>query len=335
MGFGVQLQPGQVLRVAGDWGANKHQRRNPTLNGQTFLNQRKNFNGGVSAYCSGNSCTIEHPDMTVLLRNSPPYNDYTITLKKRGGKFHAAGRCFGTCGGLGRQQYGGQIRGANGGSNRYPCKTCVAGGAFRTVQCRCEEYGVPQDKSLVTSWKAVAREPIMPKLADYVDLPNHQEARQSQLIPQQLSSSAGGGATAHNSTYWKKCIAKFEHTTFMKVIFKECPAPKLDESGAAKCTGHHKKMAKEVKKLADGCAGDSKAANVEPEKMADDYEKNFCLICQSEAETNAHFAEEHCATIVSPCRKKYEEVVNAIEPDEKGHRHNPCAKHEAAPAPAH
>jgi hypothetical protein len=84
----------------------------------------------------------------------------------------------------------------------------------------------------------------------------------------------------------------------MKVVFKDCPAPKLDESGAAKCTGHHKKMAKEVKKLADGCAGDSKAANVEPEKMADDYEKNFCLICQSEAETNAHFAEEHCATIV-------------------------------------
>jgi len=268
--FGVQLAPGQVLRVAGNWGGNKRTRRNPTLNGNNFLNQRKSFNGGVTAHCGGNACTIEHPDMRVLLRNSPPYNDYTITMKKRGGKFVAVGRAFGTCGGLGRQQYGGNVRGSNGGHSRYPCKTCTPGGAYKTVMCRCQEFGVPQNKALVASWQSVAKSPVTSKLADAEGWPKmtmldgHGDAHSGAVGDHGDEKMGALGADT------EKCLNAFQHMTrspsdhtlLMKDVFDHCPGEHGHvNTAAATCKGHIKSLAKLVEELADSCGGDDAAAH--------------------------------------------------------------------------
>jgi len=112
----------------------------------------------------------------------------------------------------------------------------------------------------------------------------------------------------------KKCLETFHHSKFMKIVFDECPMPAMDEGDS--CHGHHKTMAKEVRKMGDGCAGDSEAENKPPEEVAADYEKSFCLIAQTEAADNKDFANDHCPTIVTPCRTKFQEVADD--------QHSPC-----------
>jgi len=221
--FAVQLEKNKVLRVGTKWGTTWPQNwgmRPPTINGGSFLNQHRSFSGGVSARCWGGGhrygCQIDSPDILVRLNTAPPYNYYTITFKKRGGKFVAAGRAGGLCGGLGMQQYHNHI------GRKFPCKTCKRGGAVGTVICKCEEWQVPKSKSLVSEYLAVtSRKDPHPERAQLAQT----TAATSKLVPNKSSlsqhdSGSGSGSDEVNEDV-KKCMAAFEHAKEMSALIKE------------------------------------------------------------------------------------------------------------------
>jgi len=82
----------------------------------------------------------------------PPYNEFTITLKKRHGKFIAPGRATGYCG-VSPNDYKWQ----NGIAGSYPCQNCIPGGAYKTAMCKCEEYQVIRSKAVVKNWLPISK----------------------------------------------------------------------------------------------------------------------------------------------------------------------------------
>jgi hypothetical protein len=146
--LGIQLVKGQVLNVAG------HARASCiTLNGHCNSGKRQNFAGGITLHCPNKvQCQIEHPDFSVAVRDMPPYNEFTITLKKRHGKFVAPGKATGYCG-VSPNDYKWQ----NGISGSYPCQNCIPGGAYNTAMCKCEEYQVTRSKAVVKNWLPVSK----------------------------------------------------------------------------------------------------------------------------------------------------------------------------------
>ena len=146
--LGIQLVKGQVLNVAGHT-----QKTCITLNGHCNSGKRQTFAGGLTLHCpSAHQCQIEHPDFSVNVKDMPPYNEFRITLKKRGGKFVAPGRATGYCG-VSPNDYKWQ----NGGKTSYPCQNCIPGGAYNTMMCKCEEYQVIRSKAVVKNWMPVSK----------------------------------------------------------------------------------------------------------------------------------------------------------------------------------
>jgi len=147
--LGIQLKKGQVLNVAGK---GKH-KTCITLNGHCNSGKRQNFGGGLTLHCpNAHQCQIEHPDFSVKVRDMPPYNEFTITLKKRHGKFIAPGRATGYCG-VSPNDYKWQ----NGIAGSYPCQNCIPGGAYKTAMCKCEEYQVIRSKAVVKNWLPISK----------------------------------------------------------------------------------------------------------------------------------------------------------------------------------
>jgi hypothetical protein len=255
--FAVQLQQGHVLRVGTKWGTTWPQSwsmRPPTINGGSFLNQHKSFNGGVSARCWGGgtryACQIDSPDILVRLNTAPPYNYYTITFKKRGGKFVAAGRASGLCGGLGMQQYHNHI------GRKFPCKTCKRGGAVGTVICKCEEWQVPQSKSLVSEYLHVtARKDPHPERAQLA-----QTATTSKLVPNSDAAAVEEDV--------KLCTKALEAAKTIKEVLDD----EDDDSAVKKLTEYIKELEKDCGLDVSTTGGSAKQVS----KEAKILEAEFC-----------------------------------------------------------
>lgn len=324
----VQLGNGQKLQVGGggNW---KRARKTPTLNGRGFVNQRKSFNIDgltVTAYCSGSNCQIEHPDFSVLLRNMPPYNDYTVTFKKRNGKFIAAGRCGGTCGGLGRQQYHGG----------YPCRSCIPGGAYRTKICRCQEWAVPRSQSAVQHWAASATK-AMVNTATLAESSTMAESstKTSKLVPTKLQGDTSQMSAAQKAALEEKrqaCLKAFKGSTYMKSTMEKCfhteeEKEKLNKD-LASCDEHHKDLATEVHRLSEDCAMDTD--NDDADDIIHEYEGVFCAGAFEEAEAEASFKDHHCHAnnggLVNKCWNDQSLSQHQSFRDTKAAlgNHNPC-----------
>lgn len=273
----IQVTPGQVLRVAG--AANR-----PTLNGQPWSGS-KNFGGGISGSCNGNSCTVNHPDVRVQIVQSPPYSSYTITLMKRNGKFHAPGRATGTCGGMGEQQFKyPAVRGPNGAIHKYPCKTCVPGGAYRTAMCKCEEFQVPQNKALTAMWKQIRKASGMETLAEMRTKVQRKKASLSKLIPQKLSQSS--------------CYTKFQASKFMKHAWDNCP--QLQNSvGVGNCHDEHIELAERVHEFIIACAADIEAGGT-MDSVVEKTEEQFCGLEIAEGFEDQEYAKIYCGDAQNP-----------------------------------
>jgi hypothetical protein len=270
--------------------------------------------------------------MRVQIVGRPPYSSYTVTLKKHGGKFVAAGRAGGMCGGLGLQQYS-----TSGASKGYPCKTCIKGGAYRTVICKCEEWLAPRANSITALWKNLNKAKIpTTTLAMLRSKAQQRKAGLTKLLPQQqMLGGHGGGEGSHGEENFPACFNVFAQVKFAAEIFEKCPgfsATKHPGKGLAESdceNAHFYRMANLVYDMARGCAGDAdvnKGQHMNGGALhaaEETTEQGFCEYFYNEADGDAHPCHI-CRAIVAPC--KADEKVGAIIVEAEKAGENPCAK---------
>lgn len=299
----IQIAKGTVLRVAG--AANR-----PTKNGGAWSGNGNA--GGVSYSCSHNQCTAEHPDVRAQIVQSPPYSSFTVTLKKRGGKFVAPGRSIGFCGAAGLQQYS-----TSGRSKGYPCKTCIAGGAYRTVICKCEEFLVPQNKAITAQWRNLNKAPDMTTtLALLRAKSQRRKAGLTKLLPQKTILQ---DASAQDT---ERCLAHLQTKPYTAGAWTHCSGWNAHTAPVdqGQCTGHHYKVAKAVFDAAEACGGDATIMEIATAELK--AEQVFCDVVAAEGITNQQFSLHHCNTI-KKCMEDDHAGKNAIEAQRADSNENP------------
>jgi len=337
----VKLPGNNKLQVGGgarspDNDRNQNARfvRKILMNGGNWANRNGNY-GGIPVRCGGSDCVINHPDFDILLRNHPPYNDYTITFKKRGGKFVAAGRAGGSCGGLGHQQY----------HSGYPCKTCIPGGAYRTKMCRCEEWAVPKGESIVQLWSPSSTKPVVATatLAESTDSAGFEHFGPRKTTSKLLPVVARAKLSATNQKTpqevkadFEKCYTAFKSSDYMNPTISKCPRHSPDQQtqgweNAPNCGVHHKQLAKKAKALTEDCAMDSSTIpqstssddkSKEIKEFIEEFEGVFCTQAAMLANSSSSFRDHHCADLVKNC---WFEAIGADQKGTYGTQYpNPC-----------